>query len=81
MIIAQITTMQKWHYFVVMICEHNEISKKYSSREANNGYQIVGKNQAVDSEGKAVNVYGAGDPDTTKMKFMWLPSWLFNFLL
>ncbi|WP_318476594.1 phospholipase D family protein [Photobacterium leiognathi] len=57
-----------------------EVEQSILSR-ANNGYQIVGKNQAVDSEGKTVNVYGAGDPDTTKMKFMWLPSWLFNFLL
>ncbi|MGF1830145.1 phospholipase D family protein [Photobacterium angustum] len=58
----------------------DEIEESIRSR-AKNGYQIVGDEQAIDSQNNPVNVYGAGEPDTTKMKFMWLPSWLFNFLL
>lgn len=48
---------------------------------AQQGYQIVGDQRAVDADGNEVSVYGAGDPDTRKMRFMWLPSWLFEFLL
>ncbi|WP_297483304.1 phospholipase D family protein [uncultured Photobacterium sp.] len=48
---------------------------------AKQGYKIVAENEAIDHDGNKVSVYGAGDPDITKMKYMWLPSWMFNFLL
>ena len=46
-----------------------EIKASIRSR-SKNGYQIVWHEQAIDSQNNPVNVYGAGDPDTTKMKFM-----------
>lgn len=48
---------------------------------AQQGYTIIAENEAIDNRGNKVNVYGAGNPDITKMKYMWLPSWMFNFLL
>ncbi|WP_237043694.1 phospholipase D family protein [Photobacterium kishitanii] len=50
-------------------------------QRAQQGYKIIENEEAIDRNGNKVNVYGAGEPDTTKMKYMWLPSWMFNFLL
>ncbi len=50
-------------------------------RRMNKGIKVLPDGSAVDSDGKAMSVYGASKNKVLFMKLITLPSWLLNFLL